>query len=221
MAGVRVAIALVVVVALAAGEARADSCRDALAELGVEFEPARRRGVVDAVAIRGPLGGVTYVGYGGDPLVIDCTLAFSLARAGQFLLAFGVEKAIYSSAYSRRSIRGTSRPSRHSYGLAIDVHSLELRGGETIALRDDYEQGLGDHLDCVGAPLTRPGAILRALDCALRHSGLFRSVLAPDFDADHYNHFHLDALPWRERVDRDPAAPLTAGWAAVEPARAR
>ena len=37
----------------------------------------------------------------------------------------------------------------------------------------------------------------------------------------HYNHFHLEALPWAERADQDGGAPLTAGWAAVEPARAR
>jgi hypothetical protein len=215
---------LVAATAIGAGAsqaAAAPSCRAALRDLGVSFREVRRAGVADAVEIGGRLGGITYVGYAGAPLVIDCSLAFSLARAGQFLLAFGVERAIYSSAYQRRNIRGTDRPSRHSFGLALDVHTVSRTDGETWSLRDDFEQGLGDDRDCVGEPLTWAGAALRAMTCAMRHSGLFRNVLDPDFDADHYNHFHLEALPWSERADRDPREPLTAGWAAVEPARAR
>jgi hypothetical protein len=205
---------------LARPAAAEPSCREALDRLGVEHRPAARPGVADAVEVLGPLGGVTYVGYAGDPLVLDCSLVYSLARAGQFLIAFGVDRAIYSSAYQRRTIRGTNRPSRHSYGLAIDVHTVRRGDGEAWTLRDDFEQGLGDARDCVGDPLTPAGAALRAIDCAMRHSGLFRNVLDPDFDGDHYNHFHLEALPWRERDDRDADAALTAGWAAVEPARA-
>lgn len=207
--------------ALAAPAASGPTCRQALDLLGVDYTLVRRPGVADAVQIKGRLGGVDYVGYAGAALVIDCSLAFSLARAGQFLLAFGIERARFSSAYQRRNIRGTDRPSRHSFGLALDVHTLERGGGESWALRDDFEQGLGDHRDCIGDPLTQAGAALRAITCALRHSGLFRHVLDPDFDGDHHNHFHLEALPWRERADTDARAPLTAGWAAVEPARAR
>jgi hypothetical protein len=220
--GVGIAVAVAIALGVGAAPARATpTCREALDDLGVSYARARRPGVVDAVTVRGPLGGVRYVGFGGQPLVLDCTLVYSLARVGQFLLAFGVERVVYSSAYQRRNIRGTDRPSRHSYGLAIDVHTLELAGGTTMSLRDDFEQGLGDHLDCVGEPLTEAGAALRAIACALRHSGAFRNVLDPDFDGDHYNHFHLEALPWDARTDRDPRAPMTEGWAAIEPARVR
>jgi hypothetical protein len=127
----------------------------------------------------------------------------------------------YSSAYQERTIRGTNRPSRHSFGLAIDLHTVVLVGGERFAaIKDDYEQGLGDDWDCVGEPLTELGATLRAIDCHLTRSGLFRILLSPDYDGDHYNHFHLEALSWSERSDRDPAAPLDAAWLAVEPAPA-
>jgi hypothetical protein len=198
-----------------------DTCLAALDALGVSYRRAKRRGVDIAVEVRGPLGGVEYRPYGGvDPLVIDCSLAFSLARAGDFLRAHEIERVNYSSAYQRRNIRGTSRPSRHSFGLAIDVHTFVLVGGERFAaIKLDYEQGLGDNQDCMGEPLTELGAVLRAVDCQVSRSGLFRIVLTPDYDGDHYNHFHLEALPWRERSDRDPSARLDAAWSALSPQR--
>jgi hypothetical protein len=210
------ALLLAAAPAVAGADTGVGDCHAALDELGVSYHPVKRRGIADGVEVSGPIGGVTYQGYGGDPLVLDCSLVFSLARAGQFLLAQGVVHATYSSAYQRRNIRHTNRPSRHSYGLALDVHTFELSDASTMAVRDDYEQGLGDADDCMGEPLSELGTRMRAIDCTLSHSGLFRIVLDPDYDQDHYNHFHLEARPWQERDDRDPRGPLTAGWAAVE-----
>ena len=194
------------------------ACLRALDALGVAYKKARRRGIDVAVEVRGRLGGVEYRSYGGkEPLVIDCSLAFSLARAGELLRAHDIDRVNYSSAFQRRNIRGTNRPSRHSFGLAIDVHTFVLRGGERMAaVKLDYEQGLGEDADCMGDPLTELGAMLRAVDCQVSRSGLFRIVLTPDYDGDHYNHFHLEALPWRERSDRDPSARLDAAWSAVD-----
>jgi len=218
------AAAVLVVVGLAA-DARAEpepssgaSCLRALDAVGVSYKKAKRRGIDVGVEVRGRLGGVEYRSYDGkQPLVIDCSLAFSLARAGELLRAHGIDRVNYSSAYQRRNIRGTSRPSRHSFGLAIDVHTFVLAGGEKVAaVKLDYEQGLGEDGDCMGDPLTELGALLRAVDCQVSRSGLFRIVLTPDYDGDHYNHFHLEALPWRERSDRDPSARLDAAWSALD-----
>ena len=186
-------------------------CLAALDRLGVIYRRTDRPGIEIAVEVRGGLGGVEYRSFTGEPLVLDCSLVYSLARTGEILRAHGIERVTYSSAYQRRNIRGTSRPSRHSFGLAMDIHSFTLAGGETTAaVRSDYEQGLGDAADCVGEPLSELGALLRALECELTGSGLFRILLTPDHDPDHYNHFHLEALPWRERpspVDPAPPAP--------------
>ena len=179
-------------------------CRDALRALGVPFDRASRRGITNGVSFSGKIGSVTYRSYKkGKKLIIDCSLAVSLALAAPYFEAQGVTDVRYSSAYQRRFIRGTKRLSRHSFGLAIDVHMFK---GETIGsltIRDDYEQGLGDDVDCVGEPLTEGGLVLRRLWCQLSRSELFRIVLDPDFDADHYNHFHVEALPWSERSDLD------------------
>jgi len=177
------------------------SCLRALDALGVKYKRAKRRGLRIGVRIRGDLGGVTYRSYKKKALVIDCSLAVSLAAAGRFLVDHGVDTATYSSAYHIRNIRGTRRRSNHSYGLAIDVHTLSGEELGTLTLKEDFEQGLGDEIDCIGQPLTQAGAVLRAIDCQLERSGLFRIVLGPDYDATHYNHFHIEARPWRKRED--------------------
>ena len=179
----------------------AAACLAALDALGVEYERVERPGIVVGVAVTADLGGVKYVSYTGDELVLDCSLVYSLARAGEVLSAYGVERATYSSAYQRRTIRNTSRPSSHSFGLAIDVHIYEGAELGRLRLEDDYEQGLGSAGDCLGRPLTEGGAILRDIHCRLEDAELFRFILSPDYDAHHYNHFHFEALPWGERDD--------------------
>jgi hypothetical protein len=179
------------------------SCLAALDAQGVDYGRVKRRGIDIGVELHGLVGGVELRAFGGpEPLVLDCSLVYSLARAADVFRAHGVQRITYSSAYQRRNVRGTSRPSRHSFGLAIDLHTFVLDGDRVATVKSDYEQGLGDDLDCIGDPLTDLGAVLRALDCQLAASGLFRIVLTPDYDADHYNHFHVEALPWRERADR-------------------
>ena len=218
----RTLTALAVTIALFASaprESRAESdaadCLEALDRLGVAHRRVRRPGIAIAVQVRGLVGGIEYRSYSGEALVLDCSLVHALASAGPMLRARGIERVNYSSAYQRRNIRGTSRPSRHSFGLAIDVHTFALAGDTIATVKSDYEQGLGDAADCVGEPLTEAGALLRAVECDLVRSDLFRALLTPDFDPDHYNHFHLEALPWAERAHPDP------GVAAARPGPAR
>jgi hypothetical protein len=194
------------VLATGASSARADEgsareCLRMLDALGVEYRTVKKRGIAIGVAVDGAIGGVEYRGYRERPLVLDCSLVVSLAIAGPWLREQGIERVTYSSAYDRRNIRGTNRPSSHSFGLAIDLHTLHRQSGEALRVADDYEQGLGHDADCVGAPLTEGGLVLKVVDCQLSRSGLFRIVLDPDYDAAHYNHFHIEALPWPKRAD--------------------
>lgn len=189
-----------------AGRAAAGDCLAELDARQVAWKHAARPGIAIAVELTGPIGGVALVS-DDQPLVIDCSLAVSLDEAGRYLRALGIAKATFSSAYSRRNVRGTNRPSKHSYGLAIDVHTFS--GPELGALRvdRDFEQGLGDEVDCVGEPLTQGGAVLKILQCQLVRSGLFHLVLSPDYDDAHHDHFHLEALPWAARTQLRSATP--------------
>src|SRR5262249_23276055 len=136
---------------------------------------------------------------GEEPLVIDCSLAVSLDEAGRYMRALGIDKAAFASAYSRRNVRGTNRPSKHSYGLAIDVSAFSGPDVGRMRVANDYEQGLGDAVDWVGTAVTQAGAVLKVLQCQLVRSGLFYLVLSPDYDDAHHDHFHLEVKPWRER----------------------
>jgi hypothetical protein len=186
----------------AAEKARSEplgGCTAALTARKVAWKPASRPGIAHAVEITGRLGGVK-VTSPNEPLVIDCSLAISLDEAGRSLRGLGIDTATFSSAYSRRMVRGTNRPSKHSYGLAIDVAAFSGPELGTLWVERDYEQGLGDYADCVGRPLTQGGATLKQLQCQLARSGLFHLVLTPDFDDAHHDHFHLEARPWAERA---------------------
>ncbi|MEZ4400472.1 MAG: hypothetical protein R3B06_10665 [Kofleriaceae bacterium] len=176
-----------------------DRCHDELDARGVAWSPARRPGIVDAVAIHGPLGGVAWIAPGRDPLVVDCSLAVSLAAAGRYFLAVGLTEARWSSGYSVRNVRGTTKRSKHSVGLAVDLPRLAGPEVGLLAVTSDYEPGLGDDIDCLGQPLTAGGAVLKVLQCQLVRSGLFFLVLSPDYDDAHHDHFHLEARPWAER----------------------
>jgi len=191
----------VLVLAALASAAHADplgECTRELAARKVAFVPATRRGVAHAVAITGPLGGVSYA----PQLVIDCSLAVSLDEVGHYLRALGIERATVISAYSVRNVRDTNVPSKHSYGLAVDISAFG-----TLRVDRDYETDLGDDVDCIGRPTTRAAAILKTLQCQLVRSGLFHLVLTPDYDGDHRDHFHLEVLPWSARTAIRSQAP--------------
>ncbi len=65
----------------------------------------------------------------------------------------------------------------------------------------DFEPNVGkwavvaDQLECIGHPRTDAGRLLRTLACRLRASSIFREVITPDDNADHHDHFHLEAYP--------------------------
>jgi hypothetical protein len=177
---------------------RLGDCYRELDARHVTYKRTKKPGIAKPVEITSPLGGVEVSG--GEPLVIDCSLAVSLDEAGRYMKALGIEKAGFASAYSRRMVRGTNHPSKHSYGLAIDVSSFTGTDLGTLRIARDYEQGLGDAVDCVGTPLTQGGAVLKILQCQLVRSGLFHLVLSPDYDDAHHDHYHLEVVPWPERA---------------------
>src|SRR5262249_43526491 len=122
-------------------------CKAALTARKVAWKPAARPGIAVAVEIIGPLGGVAITG--DEPLGVDCSLAVSRDEAGHYLAALGIARAHFVSAYSRRNVAGTNIPSKHSFGLAIDIPQFEGAQIGTLRIDRDYQSGLGDEVDCI------------------------------------------------------------------------
>ncbi len=81
--------------------------------------------------------------------------------------------------YSCRPIAGSSRLSEHARSNAVDVSAFVLADGRRISVRDNWN---GD--DAQAREFLR-----RIRTSACRR---FPTVLSPDYNAAHHDHFHLD-----------------------------
>src|SRR5262249_47449944 len=102
-------------------------------------------------------------------------------------------RVAHAGTYScRRMARFSSMVSEHSYANAIDLRSMTLANGRTIAVLRDF-----------GPPQTEPetpeGQFLRRAARRAYDEKIFSVVLTPVFDVLHRDHFHLDMA--RYRVD--------------------
>jgi hypothetical protein len=172
------------------------SCLLVLERLGIPHQVlGATEGIETPVKVSGEIAGVSYRPLARIPLVADCRLVVALHRAGPYLRQLGIEEMQFSSAYRARSRMPSGKLSRHGIGLAIDVHAIRLReGGERLRVQDDFQRSLAD--GCTAPTL------LNRLACVVLRQGLFDLALTPDYDAAHYNHFHLDIEPLSPRTDR-------------------
>jgi hypothetical protein len=89
-------------------------------------------------------------------------------------------------SYNCRKIAGKQAQSQHSTANAIDISAFVLADGTRISLINDWDDG------------DRRSAFLHAVRDG--SCGLFSTVLSPDYNEAHADHFHLDM------------AQRTAGW---------
>jgi hypothetical protein len=103
--------------------------------------------------------------------------------AAQDLLGVRVTRIEHLGAYSCRRLysRATGPWSEHATGNALDIAAFELADGRRISLARDWT-GAGDE----AAFLRR----VRDEACVV-----FGTVLSPDYNAAHADHFHLDQAP--------------------------
>lgn len=180
-------------------EGATQACLEILRNAGVE---ARRAADVDdggfcqvrgAVVITG--GAVTPLKPGG--LTMQCPLAVRYVIWDRQVLQptaaamYGSRPAAVNNfgTYSCRRIYGSTdtqeRPSEHARANALDVGSVTLADGRTVSVEADWE-GRGEN-----GP--KGAGFLRQLrDGACR---VFSTVLTPDYNEAHRDHFHLDGAP--------------------------
>lgn len=95
--------------------------------------------------------------------------------------AAGLRIIAHYACRTRNNVPG-ARLSEHAFGHAVDVAAVVLRDGTEISVENDWKSG-------------KYRKIIRALHA--KACGPFGTVLGPNADANHYNHFHLDTAHYR------------------------
>lgn len=100
--------------------------------------------------------------------------------AARYHFSTSVVEVTVAASYSCRPMNNVhgARLSEHGYANAIDVAAFVLDDGRKVTVRDGWR----------GAP--REQAFLRAVHRGGCHE--FMTVLGPDHDDNHRDHFHLD-----------------------------
>lgn len=164
-----------------------DRCLAILDATGTSYKKlGAKNGVETPIEVTSDIGGVRYEPGAGQSLLCDCRFAVALHRVAQVLKSAGVSRIRFSGAYSYRMSR-VGRLSLHAYGLAMDVHEITVNG-TTLAVRQDFRRGLSN-----GCASDAPA--LNQVACRLKSAGMFRELLTPDFNSDHWDHFHLGVEP--------------------------
>jgi len=119
---------------------------------------------------------------------LSCELITRLPALSQLLRQHGVTRVHVNSSY-----RDQPRVSFHTFGLALDIAAFDTKQGPLV-VATDFELA-PEVATCDATPQTERGRALLALACAIGQSGLFSSVLTPNYNAGHRDHFHLDVRP--------------------------
>lgn len=86
---------------------------------------------------------------------------------------------------------------RHPAGLAIDVGILKRQDGTQLNVAAQFLGKIGERTCGEGArvPESADARELREIVCEARESEVFTYALTPNFNADHFDHFHFEIKP--------------------------
>ena len=166
-------------------------CRGLLERAGVEYDAldpvssGKQCGYDNAV--RFAEGGARNIGFSPAGVGVSCPVAASLAMwewnvvqpAAQKHFGSPVARIEHFGSYSCRRMYGRDEGawSEHASANAFDVAGFVLENGERITLVRDWDDA-------------ENGAFLR--DVRDGACDLFTTVLSPDYNAAHADHFHFD-----------------------------
>jgi hypothetical protein len=86
---------------------------------------------------------------------------------------------------------------RHPAGLAIDVGILRKSDGTALNVATHWRGKIGEKTCGADAPVpeTEEAKEMRALVCEAKDAQIFTYALTPNFDAPHFDHFHMELKP--------------------------
>ena len=163
-------------------------CHAFLGAAGIRFAPVADR--VDATgchlrnAVQIAGSDIAY----GSAFTLSCRMAAGLALferhvlqpAAQASLGQPVTRIEHLGSYACRNVynRDVGRLSQHATANAFDIAGFRLRDGRRITVAGDWN---GEGVDA--------GFLRQVHDGAC---GIFRTVLGPEYNAAHRDHFHFD-----------------------------
>ena len=154
--------------------------------IGPVDDPTRGCGIVNAVRVWA-VGGIPL----SQPAVMECNTARVLDRWVEEdldrivgIMNGGVSKIEVAAHYAcrTRNSRPGAKLSEHARGRAIDISGFRFADGSELTVADHWNKG-------------RRGRILKRLHRSA--CGPFGTVLGPDADRFHRDHFHFDTATYR------------------------
>tara|TARA_R110000824_G_scaffold61930_6_gene164338 strand:+ start:1141 stop:1824 length:684 start_codon:yes stop_codon:yes gene_type:complete len=164
----------------------ARQCFTDLGKANVRFSPLPNRhfgggcSQIDSIRLLDVGADVTNLG------PVKCELAgkfaawteYAVKRAARQYLGSDLKRIETMGSYSCRNIAGSGKLSEHAHANAIDVSAFVLTDGRRITVENNWKSG------------RREMQFLTAIhDSACKRFG---TVLSPDYNAAHRDHFHLD-----------------------------
>lgn len=168
------------------------ACIGELSAAGARFNPlpdtyaapgCHKLGTVQLMSLSGDGGqfGVRNIG------ALKCTAAtafngwlrFGVDRAAKQILGSGLSQVVTMGSYACRNVAGSERRSAHARAEAIDVSGFVLEDGRTIDLKQDWQGGSAAEREFL--------RVVHKSACKR-----FGTVLGPEYNAAHEDHFHLE-----------------------------
>lgn len=171
-----------------------------------------RPGVAEPVTVTTPINGVSYRYVSRESprstFFMHCDLALALAQSAYHMRVRDVIEVVDIGVYNYRCIGGGTPPdcpngiSQHAYARAIDIAGYTTGDGSYYSVNDDWIIDPDGESTC-GAD-TEPGkdSFLHELICAQKAEGIWNTVLTPNYNAGHRDHFHIDRRPGADYIER-------------------
>lgn len=103
---------------------------------------------------------------------------YGVRPAARSILGSDLVRIETMGTYNCRNVAGTGNLSEHARGNAIDIAGFLLADGRRISVRGNWNEN---------SPAAQFLRVVRTSACKR-----FRTVLSPDFNADHHDHLHFD-----------------------------
>ena len=124
--------------------------------------------------------------------IFDCRLVLALDDFAAMLAERGVVEMIHLSAYRPRSQFGCTKKydgKQHCGGLAVDIAEFKRKDGTALVVQRDWHGRIGEPT-CPSRPNE-----LWSIVCDAADRAIFNVMLTPNFNAQHFNHVHVEVTP--------------------------